>query len=113
MILRYWRGWSTPENAEAYERLARDEILPSFDARGLPGFDGSYLLRRRAGAEIEYAVITMFDSLEGIRSFAGDDHEAAYVPAQVRELLARVDERAVHYEVLRTPIEAREAHGNA
>jgi heme-degrading monooxygenase HmoA len=111
MILRSWRGWSTPENAGAYERLARDEILPSFDA--LPGFGGSYLLRRRAGEEIEYAVITVFDSLEGARALVGEDAEAAYVPARVRNVLARVEERAVHYEILRAPTEARDGHGNA
>lgn len=55
MIIRYWRGWAAPENARAYERVAREEVLPSF-ARDLPGYRSSYLLRRQAGKEIEYAV---------------------------------------------------------
>jgi antibiotic biosynthesis monooxygenase (ABM) superfamily enzyme len=105
MIMRYWRGWATPGNAAAYERVAREEILPSFAARGLSGYRGSYLLRRHAGEEIEYAVIMIFDSVDAVRGFAGEDYEAAYVPAQVQEVLTRFDERSAHYEVLVTPPE--------
>jgi heme-degrading monooxygenase HmoA len=106
MIMRYWRGWATAENAEAYERLARDEVLPSFSARGLPGYRGAYLLRRRLDDEqVEYAVIMTFDSIEAVRAFAGDDYEAAYVPPEVRDVLTRFDARSAHYEVLLTPEE--------
>jgi antibiotic biosynthesis monooxygenase (ABM) superfamily enzyme len=107
MIMRYWRGWATPENADAYEQVVREQVLPSFAARDLPGYRGSYLLRRQAGEEIEYAVIMTFDSVEAVRAFAGDDYEAAYVPAQVREVLTRFDERSAHYEVLITPSETK------
>jgi antibiotic biosynthesis monooxygenase (ABM) superfamily enzyme len=107
VIMRYWRGWATPGNANAYERIAREEVLPSFAARDLPGYRGSYLLRRQAGEEIEYAVIMTFDSVDAVRAFAGDDYEAAYVPTQVREVLTRFDERSAHYEVLLTPPETK------
>lgn len=105
MILRYWRGWATRENADAYERIAREEVLPSFADRDLPGYRGSYLLRREAGGEIEYAVIMTFDSVDAVRAFAGDDYEAAYIPTHVREVLTRFDVRSAHYDVLVTPSE--------
>jgi heme-degrading monooxygenase HmoA len=107
MILRYWRGWATSENAEAYERIAREEVLPSFAARDLPGYRGSYLLRRGGDEEIEYAVIMIFDSIDDVRAFAGDDYEAAYVPARVREVLTRFDQRPAHYEILVSPTETQ------
>jgi antibiotic biosynthesis monooxygenase (ABM) superfamily enzyme len=107
VIMRYWRGWATPGNANAYERIAREEVLPSFAARDLPGYRGSYLLRRQAGEEVEYAVIMTFDSVDAVRAFAGDDYEAAYVPTHVREVLTRFDERSAHYEVLLTPPETK------
>ncbi|MGH3405345.1 MAG: antibiotic biosynthesis monooxygenase [Streptosporangiaceae bacterium] len=103
MIMRYWRGWATPENADAYERVAREEVLPSFAARDLPGYRGSYLLRRPVGEDVEFAVIMIFDSIDAVRAFAGDDYEAAYVPASVREVLTRFDGRSAHYEVVVTP----------
>lgn len=102
MIMRYWRGWATPENADAYERVAREDVLPSFAARDLPGYRGSYLLRRQVGEEIEFAVIMTFESIDAVRAFAGDDYEAAYVPASVREILTRFDGRSAHYEVVVT-----------
>jgi antibiotic biosynthesis monooxygenase (ABM) superfamily enzyme len=107
VIIRYWRGWTTPENADAYERVARDEVLPSFAARELAGYRGSYLLRRQAGEEMEYAVIMTFDSVDAVRAFAGEDYEAAYVPTQVRQVLTRFDDRSAHYEVLLTPLETK------
>lgn len=103
MIMRYWRGWATPENADAYQRLAADEILPSFAARELPGYRGSFLLRRELGDEVEFAVIMTFDSIDSVRAFAGDDYERAYVPASVSGVLERFDERSAHYEVILEP----------
>lgn len=103
MIMRYWRGWATPQNADAYERVAREEVFPSFDARDLPGYRGSYLLRRQVGEEIEFAVIMTFDSIDTVRAFAGDDYETAYVPPSVREVLTHFDGRSAHYEVVVTP----------
>ncbi len=38
MICRYWRGWTTPENADAYEKLIRHDIMPGIAARNIPGF---------------------------------------------------------------------------
>jgi hypothetical protein len=49
----------------------------------------------------------IFDSMESVRAFGGEDYEAAYVPQQAREVLARFDERSVHFEVLLTPEETR------
>jgi hypothetical protein len=46
----------------------------------------------------------LWDSLEAVRSFAGDDPEAAVVPAEARRLLSDHDERAVHYEVVLEPV---------
>ena len=41
----------------------------------------------------------LFDSLEAIRAFAGEDYEAAVVPPRARAVLARLDARSLHYEV--------------
>src|SRR5215207_8428136 len=46
VIARIWRGWTTPEKADAYQRIVSQEALPSIAARGLDGYHGAYLLRR-------------------------------------------------------------------
>jgi hypothetical protein len=58
---------------------------------------------REPAGEVEFATVMVFDDLDAARVFAGEDHEASYVPDAARAVLARFDERAAHYEVLRTP----------
>ena len=33
MIARHWRGWTTPDNADAYELFLKPEVLPKVAAR--------------------------------------------------------------------------------
>lgn len=103
MILRYWRGWTTPDNADAYQKLVSGQILPGIAARRLDGYHGAYLLRRDLDQEVEFATVMIFDSLDNVRAFAGDDYETAYVPPAARAVLARFDEKSAHYETLLTP----------
>ena len=107
VILRYWRGWTTPDNAEAYEKIVSEQVLPGIAARRLDGYHGAYLLRRDLDQEIEFATVMIFDSLDHVRAFAGDDYETAYVPPGARAVLARFDEKSAHYTTLLTPEQTR------
>jgi antibiotic biosynthesis monooxygenase (ABM) superfamily enzyme len=98
MIARIWRGWTAPENAGAYEHLLRTKILPGI--RTHAGCRGIHLLRRPSGSEVEFVTLLLFDSLDSIRAFAGADYEVAVVPPEARQLLARFDERSVHYDAV-------------
>ena len=100
MVGRIWHGWTTAANADAYERLLREEIFPGIAAKGVAGYRGIQLFRRPLGAdEVEFVTIMWFDSWEAVRHFAGQDYEVAYVPPKARELLARFDDRSQHYEI--------------
>jgi heme-degrading monooxygenase HmoA len=101
MISRLWRGWTSPENAGAYEELLRMRILPGIHR--VDGYRGAYLLRRDAGAEVEFATITLWDLMDAVRAFAGQDHEAAVVPPEARALLSRFDVTSQHYETIVEP----------
>ena len=102
MICRIWHGWTTSAHADAYEHLLREEIFVGIAQRDIEGFRRIQLLRRTIGAEVEFATIMWFDSLDAVRAFAGEDHERAVVPPSARALLARFDERSQHYEVRET-----------
>ena len=103
MISRIWRGWTTPENADAYQELLLSEILPGIEARGIEGYRGAHLLRRQVEDGVEFATICWFEGWEGVREFAGEDYEVAVVPPGARVLLSRFDERSAHYETIRAP----------
>jgi antibiotic biosynthesis monooxygenase (ABM) superfamily enzyme len=100
VICRIWHGWTAPDNADAYEELLRREIFTGIVEREIAGFRGIQLLRRDAGAEVEFVTIMWFDSLDAVRVFAGDDYERAVVPPSARALLARFDERSAHFPVV-------------
>ena len=104
MITRIWRGWTTPENADAYQRIVSTQVLPEIAARDLKGYHGAYLLRRTLeNGEVEFSTIMLFDSIDDVRGFVGEDYEIAHVPPQARAVLARFDARSAHYETLLTP----------
>ena len=99
MISRIWHGWTTPGNADKYEALLKEEIFVGIQNRNIRGFNGIQLLRRDVGQEIEFVTIMLFDSLDSIREFAGEDYEVAFVPEKARAVLSRFDERSQHYEI--------------
>jgi len=100
MIGRVWRGWTTPENADVYERLLKRAIFPDIAAKDVPGYRGLQLFRRPlASGEVEFLTLMTFDSWEAMKAFAGADYERAYVPPEARAVLARFDERSQHYEL--------------
>jgi antibiotic biosynthesis monooxygenase (ABM) superfamily enzyme len=100
MICRLWRGWTTPENADAYERAVRGEVMPGIEARKIPGFRHIDLMKRELGQEVEFQTLMWFDSIDAITAFVGDDHSISHVPPAAQAVLKRFDERATHYEVI-------------
>jgi hypothetical protein len=99
VIARIWHGWTTPENADAYEGLLKTEIFPGIFAKQVEGFERIELLRRPLGDEVEFVTVMWFSSWDAVRRFAGEDYEAAYVPASARRVLRRFDDFSQHYEV--------------
>ena len=100
MIARVWHGWTTTENADAYETLLKEQIIPATAAKNIEGYRGVQVLRRAVGDdEVEFQTMFYFNALENVKGFAGDDYETAYIPDAARLLLKRFDPTAAHYEV--------------
>ena len=104
MISRVWHGWTHHDNANAYQKLLLETILPGIAAKASPGYHGAYLFRRVDRDRVEFVTTMYFDSIESVRSFAGEDYESAVVPPEAQKLLARFDARSKHYEVLSSPL---------
>jgi len=100
MVSRIWHGWTTPGNADKYETLLKEEIFVGIQNRHIPGFKNIQLLRRETGSEVEFVTIMIFDSLNAVREFAGEDYEAAVVPEKARAVLSHFDERSQHYDII-------------
>ena len=100
MICRQWRGWTSPTNAAAYERLVREQVIPDIEARHIPGFRHIDLMRRDLGDEVEFQTLMWFDDLDCVRAFMGENYSASHVPAVAQAVLSRFDAHAVHFDVL-------------
>ncbi len=99
MILRIWHGWTTPENADAYESLLKTEVFPGIAAKSIAGYRGIELLRRPLKNEVEFITIMRFDNLQAVKDFVGEEYETVYVPENARKVLSRFDDRSQHYEL--------------
>lgn len=100
MIARIWHGYTRPEHADAYESMLKPELLPGISK--VKGYRGSYLLRRSAGAEVEFVTIMLWDSIDAIRAVTGPDYETAVIPEERRKYLSRCDPKSLHYEIAAT-----------
>jgi hypothetical protein len=99
MITRIWHGWTTFENAGAYEELLRGEIFEWIEGKKIAGYRGIQLYRRALDKEVEFITIMWFDSLDAVRQFAGEPYETAVVLPQAQRLLAHYDATSQHYDV--------------
>jgi hypothetical protein len=97
MIARHWRGWTKLHDAEPYERLLTEKVLP--ELRRVEGYKGGYVLRRDGPEEAEFVVVNFFESLDALRRFAGEDYSVPVFEPEAKRLLCRIEPVATHYEV--------------
>ena len=97
VIARTWNGSARSDQADAYVAHLRERTFPQL--RAIPGHRGAYVLRRARGVDVEFTVVTLWESLEAIAGFSGDDPEQAVVPPEAQALLTSYDPRAVHWDV--------------
>ena len=101
-VARIWRGWTTVENADAYEAVAEEEVFPAIIARAIPGLRSAHLTRAEEpiDGEVEFTTIIWFDSINSVKSFMGEDYRRAHVPQNARAVLKRFDSEAKHFLVV-------------
>jgi heme-degrading monooxygenase HmoA len=97
MIARIWKGAVHRRDADAYARYMQDTGVAGY-AR-TPGNRGVWMLRREVGDRTEFVMFTLWESLEAVKAFAGDDYQTAvFYPEDDRFLVER-ELVATHYEV--------------
>jgi len=101
MITRAWWGKTPFHKANDYIRHLERKVLP--EIRKIDGHRGAYILRRDLDDGVEFAVLTLWESMDAIRQFAGEDPERAVVPPEARALLSEFDSKVKHYEIVSGP----------
>ena len=96
MIARIWRGWTRRDDTDAYVEYLQQTGAPA--SLGTPGNRGFFILHRPSGEWEEFVTISLWDSLEVVKGFAGEDVEqAVFFPEDERFLVER-EPTVSHYE---------------
>ncbi|MBZ5616088.1 MAG: YciI family protein [Acidobacteriia bacterium] len=98
LILRMWRAHATPLKSGEYVEHATRKVFPAL--RAIEGHRGAYLLRREVNGAVEFVVLTLWDSMEAVRKFAGPKPEKAVVEPDAQAALTDFDESVTHFEVV-------------
>ena len=101
-VARIWRGWTTVDNADAYQQVVDDEVLPEIFERSIPGLVSAHLMRADMveNEEVEFTTIMWFESLDSVRNFMGEDYQRSHVPENAQAVLKRFDAEAKHFHII-------------
>jgi heme-degrading monooxygenase HmoA len=98
MIARMWRGFALPEKADEYVKHLQISVLP--ELQQIDGFQGVSLMRRDLAEEVEFIVLTLWESMDAIRKFAGENAELAVVAPAAQTLFRKYDSMVKHFEIV-------------
>jgi heme-degrading monooxygenase HmoA len=101
VIARNWHGRVPAAQADAYFEYLQRTGIP--DYQRTPGNRGVYVFRRIEGGEAHFLLTSLWDSLDAIRRFAGDDVERAHYYPEDTAYLLELEPKVTHYEVLVAP----------
>lgn len=96
MIARMWRGATRADDADSYLTYLRETGLEEY--RATPGNLAVIALRRVDPGKAEFLLVSLWESEEAIRAFAGEPlDQAVFYPEDDRYLIER-DEYVQHLE---------------
>lgn len=98
MVIHEWRGRASPDRADAYPEHFRRTVMP--ELKRLPGFLGATLCRRPRDGIVEYLVLSRWQAMEALRSFAGARPEKAVVEPGAVAALIDFDDTVQHYDAV-------------
>jgi hypothetical protein len=98
MIGRRWHGRVPLAKAEEYLRLSKDVALP--DYRSTEGNVAAWCLHRREGDTVHIEMFTLWENIEAIRRFAGDELTKAKYYDFDPDFLLEMEPEVLHFEVI-------------
>ena len=105
MIARLWHGVTRSEKADEYfDYLNKTGVA---DYQATEGNLGVQILRRIEDDQVHFLIITLWESVEAVKKFAGDDYEKARYYPEDRDFLLEFEENVIHYEVISSTLNSR------
>jgi heme-degrading monooxygenase HmoA len=101
LIARIWHGSTQIDRADEYAEYV--ERTGAQECRATPGNRGVYVLRRIHHGRAEFTFVSLWDSIEAIKRFAGADYEKAHYYPEDRDFLLELEPFVDHYDILSSP----------
>jgi len=101
MIARTWRGAVPEARSDEYHDYLMKTGVPGL--QGTPGNCGVFVFRKLADGAAQFELVSLWDSLDSIRAFAGDPVDAARYYPEDEDFLLELEPKVTHYEVLVKP----------
>jgi heme-degrading monooxygenase HmoA len=98
VIARTWTGVVRRADADAYADYIRDTGFAEYGRTA--GNRGAWMLRRDDGDRTEFITLSMWESVDAIKAFAGEDIEAAVLYPEDERYLIDGESSVTHYEVV-------------
>jgi len=98
-VARIWKGRTLTSKADEYQRYLDASGIAKI--RSTPGNLGVSVLRRSEGDQTEFLVLSVWESVDAIKKFAGEDYRKAVILPRDREYLLEVEPNVLHYEIVR------------
>jgi heme-degrading monooxygenase HmoA len=98
VIARTWTGVVLRADADAYADYIRETGFAEYGRTA--GNRGAWMLRRDDGDRTEFITLSLWDSVDAIKAFAGEDIEAAVLYPEDERYLIDGESRVTHYEVV-------------
>ena len=95
--MRIWTGAVRRDDGDVYAEYMRKTGVAGYAQA--PGNRGIWMLRRDVDERTEFVMFTLWDSLDAVQAFAGEDYETAVFYPEDERFLVERDLRASHFEV--------------
>jgi len=101
MIARIWHGVVPASQSDDYLQNQKENGIA--DYQSVEGNRGVFVLRRNEGERTHFLLLTLWDSLEAIVKFAGEDIQKARYYPDDKDYLIELEPNVMHYEVVMQP----------
>jgi len=101
MIIRMWKGSTKRADSDAYFDYLKETGIKEYQET--PGNHGVYVLRRDYDDKTEFLLLSHWESMQSIETFAGSNPDKAVFYPEDEQYLVKYDKHVTHYEVLHSP----------
>ena len=97
MIVRTWHGRTKLSQGDEYEAFMKERAAPDYGS--VPGLQNLFFTRRDEGDVSHFLLITIWDSIDAVKNFAGENPDIAKYYPEDDDYLLEKEEYSQNYRV--------------